>query len=388
MELSGIFSGITVLELASVLAGPAVGQFFAELGADVVKIENHKAGGDVTRSWKVQGEGSSDVSSYFSSVNWGKRSMGIDLSEPSGQELVFQMVGKADFVIASFKPGGARRLRMDYDTLRSINPAIVYGSITGYGQEDPRVGYDAIIQAEAGFMSMNAEPDGHPMKMPVALMDILAAHHLKEALLLAYIRRQKTGEGAEVSVSLFDAAVASLANQGANYLVTGHPPRATGSLHPNIAPYGESFDCADGKSILLAIGNDSQFARLCSILGIPKIAAEPMFLTNQDRLQNRTLLSAYLSEAMRQADSAGFLEECRKQGVPAGAIRTVDEALSDPQVQFLTDGDLRGIPTFTANRNKPDLSAPPHLGEHTNAVLGDFLTPEEISRLKQYNIIG
>lgn len=227
-----------------------------------IKVENFKTGGDVTRTWKLAGENSDDRSAYFCSVNWGKRSLAIDLTTYEGQKIVHELIKQTEIVIASYKPGDAEKLNVDYKTLSVINPNIIYGQITGYGSNNPRVGYDAIIQAEAGFMFMNGEPGGASLKMPVALIDILAGHHLKEALLLAIIEKMRTGRGKLVEVSLLQVAISSLANQATNWLVAKKLPTKQGSLHPNIAPYGEVFVTADGKELLLAVGSDRQFEAL------------------------------------------------------------------------------------------------------------------------------
>src|SRR5690606_17028566 len=214
------FKELIVLELASVLAGPGVGQFFAELGAEVIKVENLRTSGDVTRSWKLKDEKTDDRSAYFCSANWGKQSIAVDLTHVTGRDIVHRLARRADIVIASYKPGDAEKLGVDYASLSALNPRLIYGEISGYGQDNPRVGYDAIIQAEAGFMSMNGEPGGPSLKMPVALVDILAGHQLKEGLLVALMERTRTGAGRRVSVSLIDAAIASLANQATIYLVS------------------------------------------------------------------------------------------------------------------------------------------------------------------------
>jgi crotonobetainyl-CoA:carnitine CoA-transferase CaiB-like acyl-CoA transferase len=197
-----MFENLKVLELASVLAGPGVGQFFAELGATVIKVENPKTSGDVTRGWKVAGEMTDDRSAYFCAVNWGKQSIAVNLDSTEGQSIVHKLAEQCDVVVASYKPADAEKIRVDYHTLRKFNPSLIYGSITGYGPDQPRVGYDAVIQAESGFMFLNGEPGRTSLKMPVALIDILAGHQLKEGILLAIIRREKTGEGAFIEISL------------------------------------------------------------------------------------------------------------------------------------------------------------------------------------------
>src|SRR6188768_2577212 len=216
-----MFSNLKVIELASVLAGPSVGQFFAELGADVIKIENLKTQGDVTRSWKGSGEQTDERSAYFCSVNWGKRSLAVDLTKKEGREIIHKLIPQADIVIASYKPGDSEKLEMDYRTLTELNPRLIYGQITGYGSNNQRLGYDAIIQAEAGFMYMNGEQGATSLKMPVALIDVLAGHHLKEGILLALLERYQTGKGSFVEVSLIQAAISSLVNQATNWLIAG-----------------------------------------------------------------------------------------------------------------------------------------------------------------------
>jgi len=241
----------TVIELASVLAGPSVGQFFAELGATVIKVENPQTQGDVTRRWTLPHETpADDRSAYFCCCNYGKQSVALNLRTETGQTVLHRLVAEADIVIASYRPGQAAALGADAGTLRNLNSALLYGHITGYGPDNPRPGYDAVIQAESGFMAMNGSADGPPTKMPVALMDVLAAHHLKEALLVGLLRRTQTGQGAYVPVSLMQAAVSGLANQATNYLNTGHVPRRMGSAHPNIAPYGTAYETADTPVVL------------------------------------------------------------------------------------------------------------------------------------------
>lgn len=372
MDTRTIFSDLIVLELANVLAGPATGQFFAELGAEVIKIENPTTGGDVTRSWRLAEEDKSKTSAYFSAVNWGKKSIALDIHTAKGREFLHRLVSGADIVITSFKPGDAVKLGADYATLQSVNPGIIYGSITGYGKEDPRAGYDAVIQAESGFMSMNGEKDADPLKMPVALMDILAAHQLKEAILLALLHRWKTGEGSEVSVSLMDAAISSLANQGSNYLKAGKVASPKGSLHPNIAPYGESFICRDGERLLLAIGNDRQFSRFCHLVGLPDLLSDSRFADNTCRVKNRGELSALLQRACGKHDAKTLADHCRKQHIPVGQIHRIDQALAQSTLPLFQDKNGHGIPTFIGTSSFNQLSAPPEFGADTDAVLARF----------------
>jgi crotonobetainyl-CoA:carnitine CoA-transferase CaiB-like acyl-CoA transferase len=371
-----LFNNIKVLELASVLAGPAVGQFFAELGAEVIKIENEKTGGDVTRSWRSAGEKTDDRSAYFCSVNWGKKSVTLDMSEKEGRKALHTLAATSDIVITSFKPGDASKLGADYETLSQFNRAIIYGEITGYGSHDPRVGYDAVIQAESGFMSLNGEKNAAPLKMPVALIDVLAAHQLKEGLLVAMLARERKGKGSKVEVSLMDTALASLANQSSNWQVGRVLPSRQGSLHPNIAPYGEMFTTRDGKHLLLAVGTDKQFVELLLALGLDSIADDARFQSNERRVANRTVLSGLISSAVQQLDSDKLLEEVHSRKIPAGLVQDIQEAMeSDAAHRLLLSGDgLVGTRTFVSLADgqpfaSRKLSPPPHLGEHTSEVL-------------------
>jgi crotonobetainyl-CoA:carnitine CoA-transferase CaiB-like acyl-CoA transferase len=376
-----MFEGLKVLELASVLAGPSVGQFFAELGAEVIKVENPKTNGDVTRGWKLATESPEETSAYFSAINWGKKSIGIDVSKEEGRKLIYQIIEQVDIVLVSYKPGDAEKLGMDYQTLSNHNSKIIYGHITGYGIDDPRVGYDAIIQAEAGFMYMNGMPKGESMKMPVALIDVLAAHQLKEALLLAVIHQMRTGEGDYVHVSLLESAVAALVNQATNYLVANEVPQKKGSAHPNIAPYGEVFSCADGIDVILAVGSDKQFVVLCRLLELAELATDIRFDSNAQRVRNRGKLNAYLSESFKLRDSSEWLDMLITSKIPCGSILPMDQVFEQPLVQktLLMDADpacnRKGVRTFVGDIGKmdkiPHISPPPRFGQHTTAILLD-----------------
>jgi crotonobetainyl-CoA:carnitine CoA-transferase CaiB-like acyl-CoA transferase len=386
----GQFSGLKVLELASVLAGPSVGQFFAELGAEVIKVENLKTGGDVTRSWKVSGENTDDRSAYFCSINWGKKSIAIDLSNPQGQKIVQQLAAKSDIVIASYKPGDAEKLGVDFNTLFANNESLIYGQITGYGSKNPRVGYDAILQAEAGFMYMNGEPGGPSLKMPVALVDVLAGHHLKEGLLLAMLEKNKTGKGKLVEVSLLQAAVSSLVNQATNWLMAGKLPQKKGSAHPNIAPYGDVFLTADKKELILAVGTDAQFATLCSVLEINNFQS---FLTNQLRLRHRDELNQILQQKIFARDSMELMRVLESKNIPAGIIKNMQEVFDDPEVKrmVLTGKDVIGLRTLAAE-NKSDnenlMHSAPHFGEHTLSILREGgMKEDDVEALQANRII-
>jgi len=386
-----MFHELKVLELASVLAGPTVGQFFAELGAEVIKVENIHTGGDVTRTWKVDGEETDDRSSYFCSVNWGKKSIAVDLNRKEGKEIIYRLVRKVDVVIASYKPGDAEKLGVDYETMASLNPELIYGQISGFGSNNPRVGYDAVIQAEAGFMFLNGEQGGQSLKMPIALMDILAAHQLKEGLLLALLRKAKTGEGHFVEVSLLQAAVASLANQASNWLVANVIPQKQGSAHPNIAPYGDIFRTCEGHEILLAIGSDRQFRSLCKILD----SENPEWArTNILRVKNRQMLNQWLSRKIEEVPLDHLISRLNEACIPYGIIKDLKAVFNTPEVQslLLKSPDRIGIKTFVAGNfedEMPHFLPPPRLGEHSLKILSQSLamTSTEINSLIEMGII-
>ncbi len=323
-----MFKDLKVVELASVLAGPAVGMFFAELGAEVIKVENATTGGDVTRNWKISGEGAG-ISAYYSSVNWGKKSFFIDLSIPEQKRQLLDMLFTADVVIANYKPGDAEKLGLDYNSLIKHNPKLIYASLTGFADQPDRVAYDVVLQAETGFMFMNGTSETGPVKMPVALIDILAAHQMKEAILIALLKKEKEGRGSYIETSLQQAAIASLANQATNWLMNGHDPKRIGSLHPNIAPYGESFVSADGVQFVLAVGAENQFRSLCELIGNAELAGDLRFTKNQERVKNRVELAAILNEAFFRMEYQQLQSELRKRKIPFGRINSVKEVFND-----------------------------------------------------------
>jgi crotonobetainyl-CoA:carnitine CoA-transferase CaiB-like acyl-CoA transferase len=386
-----IFKDLKVMELASVLAGPSVGQFFAELGAGVIKVENLKTNGDITRTWKISGEKEGDISAYFCSVNWGKRSIAIDLSQPEGRRIVQRLSAATDVIITSYKPGDAEKLGVDYKTLSGLNAKLIYGQITGYGSHNDRVGYDAVIQAEAGFIDLNGEKNGPPAKMPVALIDVLAGHHMKEGLLLALIKRGRTGQGELVEVSLLQTAISSLINQASNWLVVNKLPQRQGSAHPNIAPYGEYFETADGKLILLAVGSDRQFADLCSVLGLDALPADDRYSSNPRRVENRLQLNQLISKKISEFLSGPLLMKMNSLKIPVGVIQNVKEALDMPEAKelFIHSGSLTGIRSFVGNAGSlTHLLPPPHCGEHTALILqAAGFSIHEIENLKRAQII-
>ena len=334
--MNPIFKDLKIVELAGVLAGPAVGYFFAELGARVVKVENPKNGGDVTRSWKLKKEDPKDpTSSYFWSVNGFKEFVDLDISIPAQLNKLYELIKDCDIVITNYKAGNDVKLKVDYETLSKLNPNLIYASINGFGVNSPRTAYDLILQAESGFMSMNGEPNSKGLKMPVALIDLLAGHQLKEAILIALYRRVKENRGAYVSVSLFDSAVASLANQATNWLVGKELPKPAGSIHPNIAPYGELFETKDNHLITFAIGSNKQFAALCSLLQVPSLSQDLQYVSNQHRVHNRQQLYSVLYNYVRKFDFKQLATLCLKHDVPVGKIRNLKEVFELPEAQAM-----------------------------------------------------
>lgn len=327
-------AGIKVIELAAVLAGPTCGQFLAELGATVIKVE--PPSGDVTRTWRQPQEPSrGDRTDYFCACNWGKTSRVLDLKHPEGQAALHAMVREADVVLTSFRPGSDRALGADVETLMHLHPALIVVSVTGYGPDVPRAGYDAVIQAESGFMAMNGFPDTPPLKMPVALMDLLAAHQMKQAVLAGLLHRQQTGAGVHLTVSLLDAGLSALANQGTAWLGSGIEAQRIGSAHPQIAPYGTPYRTRDGAYLILAVGTDAQFARLCAILHLHNLPQDARFSRNAARVHHRVALDALLIPALEAWDRDALLPLLHQADIPAGAVRTLGEALNDaPHMVF------------------------------------------------------
>ena len=324
--MDNFFKGLKVIELASVLAGPAVGMFFSELGAEVIKVENKTTGGDMTRSWKAEGElKERSYSAYFCAVNWNKKHLFLDLNVLEDKHEVYGLIKDADIVISNFKKNSAIKFGLDYDTIKAFKSNIIFGQIDAYPDGDERPAFDVILQAETSYLSMCGLSKGQYAKIPVALIDVITAHQLKEGLLLALLKRYKTGVGSYVSTSLYESAIASLANQATNYLMNDNIPEPLGLLHPNIAPYGELITCLDGKEVILAIGTDGQFFKLCSILDIPKIANNPRFSTNQNRISNQVELKAILAKKIGGISSFDFLTKCKTQNIPAGRFNNMKE---------------------------------------------------------------
>lgn len=338
MELP--LKGLRAIDASSVLAGPSVGTFFAELGAEVTKIE-HPRHPDVTRSWKLPSEKSdAPVSAYFSSINYMKKYVSLDLKDTYGLTIFKNYVSKADILITNYKLGDAEKFGIEDTVLHELNPRLIIGKINGYGSDSDRVAYDLILQAETGFMSMNGTPESGPVKIPVAIIDVLAAHHLKEGILLALFQREKTGKGQSISVSLYDAAVSSLVNQASNYLMANHIPQRIGSLHPNIAPYGELFETLDGATVTFAIGSDDHFAKLCTELKAIELISDERFSSNQARVINRTELHRLLTPFVASRSSQSLLDSLQPLHVPVGKIQNLEEVFSSDKAKSLIREEL------------------------------------------------
>ncbi|OYD80781.1 CaiB/BaiF CoA transferase family protein [Azospirillum brasilense] len=400
--MPGPLSHIRVLELSRVLAGPWAAQTLADLGADVIKVERPGAGDD-TRAWGPPWAG--EESAYFLSTNRGKRSITIDFERPEGQELVRKLAAQADVVIENFKVGGLVKYGLDYDGLKAINPGLVYCSITGFGQDGPyakRAGYDFMIQGMGGLMSITGQPDaeagGGPVKVGVAVTDVFTGLYATIGVLGALAHRDRTGEGQWVNLALLDVQVAVLANQAMNYLVGGKAPQRLGNAHPNIVPY-QAFATLDGH-IILAVGNDGQFAKFCQVAGRPELAQDPRYATNPARVANRKELVPILELLLEQRTSRDWLSALEAVGVPCGPINDVSQVFADPHVQArhihqdLPHPTAGTVPTvaspirYSATPIEHTV-APPTLGQHTDAVLEEALglCAADIAALREKGVV-
>jgi len=330
-----MFQNLQILELSSVLAGPSVGLFFAELGAKVIKVENSRTGGDITRKWKLASENKDEkqLSAYYCSANWKKEVLFADFTKAEDRQKIYDLVKTSDIVIANFKHEADKKLGMDYDTLKNFNRQLIYAQLTAFGADSKRTAFDVVLQAESGFMYMNGNPESTPVKMPVALIDLLAAHQLKEGILVALLQRQQTQKGALVQASLMESAIAALANQATNWLMAGHIPQRMGTLHPNIAPYGEMFQTKDDKHLVLAVGNDKQFKNLCQVLQIDDLTKDPRFENNAARVIHRKALQTILQEPIAANLRDDLLLQLEAHEVPAGAVRNMQEVFELPIAQ-------------------------------------------------------
>ncbi|MBV4532290.1 CoA transferase [Pseudomonas sp. SWRI107] len=405
----GALSHLRVLDLSRVLAGPWSGQILADLGADVIKVERPGVGDD-TRAWgppflkDAAGENTSEAA-YYLSANRNKRSVTIDFTQAEGQRLVRELAAKSDIVIENFKVGGLASYGLDYASLKALNPRLIYCSITGFGQTGPyakRAGYDFMIQGLGGLMSLTGRPEGEagagPVKVGVALTDILTGLYSTVAILAALAHRDQAGVGQHIDMALLDVQVACLANQAMNYLATGTPPRRLGNAHPNIVPY-QDFPTADGDFIL-TVGNDGQFRKFAEVAGQPQWADDPRFATNKQRVANRAELIPLIRQATVFKTTAEWVAALELAGVPCGPINDLAQMFQDPQV--LARGLAVNLPHPLAG-SVPQVAspirlsetpveyrhAPPLLGEHTEAVLGDLLGlgAGDVQRLRDAGVV-
>jgi crotonobetainyl-CoA:carnitine CoA-transferase CaiB-like acyl-CoA transferase len=393
--------GIKVLDLSRVLAGPWCTQLLADLGAEVTKVERPGAGDD-TRHWGPpwHGEGDQRVAAYFLSCNRGKTSAAIDFSREDGAALVRKLASQADVLVENFKVGGLEKFGLDPGALRAANPRLIYASITGFGQHGPyagRAGYDYIIQGMGGLMSITGLPDGEPgggpIRVGVAVVDLFTGLYTCVAILSALYRREKSGEGAHIDMALFDTQLSMLANQASNALVSGVDPPRQGNTHPNIVPY-QPFEAAD-QPIIIAVGNERQFARLAQICEHPEWISDERFGSNEARLANRSAMVALVSDAIRGKDAAEWLAQLEAAGIPAGPINRISQALADVQAQhrqmvrLLGGMPLVGSPVRIDDERADSDLPPPALGQHTADVLASLgLDDAEIARLKSEKVIG
>lgn len=376
--------GLRVLDLSRVLAGPWCTQLLADLGADVIKIERPGAGDD-TRHWGPpwHGEGDERVAAYFLACNRGKRSAAIDLASPEGAEQVRRLADRSDVVVENFKVGALARYGLDPAALRARNPRLITASITGFGQDGPRAhqaGYDFMIQGQAGLMSITGlpdeEPGGGPLRAGVAVVDLFTGMYTATAILAALVRRGTTGEGASIDASLFDCGLTLLANQASNYLVSGETPPRQGNTHPNLVPY-QPFTCAD-QPLIIAVGNDRQFAALAALLGHPEWAEEERTATNAARIAHRAELVAEIEAITRTKPAAYWFEALERAGIPAGPINSIALALADPQAThraMLREMDrmrLLGGPLRLDGERMDADRPPPRLGQHTQEILAEL----------------
>lgn len=403
----GALTHLRVLDLSRVLAGPWAGQILADLGADVIKVERPGRGDD-TRAWgppflkDALGENTSEAA-YYLCANRNKRSVTIDFTQPEGQRLVRELAAKSDIVIENFKVGGLAAYGLDYSSLKAVNPKLVYCSITGFGQTGPyakRAGYDFMIQGLGGLMSLTGRPEGEdgagPMKVGVALTDILTGLYSTVAILAALAHRDQQGIGQHIDMALLDVQVACLANQAMNYLTTGTPPRRLGNAHPNIVPY-QDFPTADGNFIL-TVGNDGQFRRFAEVAGQPQWADDPRFATNKQRVAHRAELVVLIRQATVFKTTAEWVSQLEAAGVPCGPINDLAQMFQDPQVlarelavslAHPLAGEVPQVasPIRLSETPVQYRHAPPLLGEHTDVVLGEVLGIDA-DRLRQLRETG
>ena len=389
---SAPLSGVRVLDLSRVLAGPWATQLLADLGAEVIKIERPGAGDD-TRHWgppfTTRTDGAPGDAAYFLCANRGKQSVALDIASPEGADIIRRMAADTDVVVENFKTGGLKKYGLDHDSLKAVNPKLVYCSITGFGQTGPRAhqaGYDYMIQAMGGLMSITGQPDGapgaEPMKVGVAVADLFTGLYASNAILAALHAARETGEGRHIDIALFDVQAAMLANQATNWFVSGVAPTRMGNAHPNLSPY-QPFPCSDGM-VVIAVGNDGQFRSLCTALGEPDLGTDERFAANAGRVANRDQLGPILSALTGPLTMAALMKRLQDAGVPCGPVNTVDQVFAEPQAvaRDLTveqtrhdlNAPVRTVASPIRMNGAPAVAdrPPPALGQHTDEVLARY----------------
>jgi crotonobetainyl-CoA:carnitine CoA-transferase CaiB-like acyl-CoA transferase len=404
--MSSALENITVVDLSRILAGPWASQMLADMGAEVIKIERPKKGDD-TRYWgppfiKPATNDQPPQAAYFHCANRNKQSIAVDITQAQGQKIINALIAEADVLIENYKVGGLAKYGLDYQSVKAINPRLVYCSITGFGQKGPsadKAGYDGMIQGEGGLMSLTGEPDGMPMKVGVALVDIMTGLYSSNAILAALMARHQTNKGQHIDIALLDVQVATLANQGMNFLATGTNPQRYGNEHPNIVPY-QTFATQDG-SIILAIGNDEQFVKFCHLAQCSSLAEDARFATNAQRVTHREILIPLLASKLAAHKSQWWLNQLESIAVPCGPVNTLQDVFEHPQIKHremvrtVTNKHGEAVDTIASpiNLSATPLqyhSAPPDLGQDSFAVLSKKLnyTNEQISQLYKDDIIG
>lgn len=393
----GPLAGLTIVDLTRVLSGPYCTMLLADMGARVIKVE-HPGRGDDTRAWGPPFVGKETA--YFLSINRNKESLTLDFKNTEGREILAKLISKSDVVVENFRPGAMARLGLDYSTLAARHPRLVFCSISGFGQDGPRrdqAGYDAVIQAEGGLMSVTGDADGRAFRVGVAVTDMVAGLLAVQGIILALFARERSGRGQHVDISMLDGVISLLSYHASIYLTTGAESRRVGNRHATIAPY-DTFAASDGE-LFLAVGNDEQFQRFCAATGLQHLLADDRFSTNPARVRNEAALKELLAPVMRERTRDGWLRAFATAGVPCGAVRSVPEALSDPQVtarrmieavEHAVLGPMKvlGTPIKLSDTPASIRTAPPTLGQHTDTVLTELgLTTNEIAGLRSRSVV-